>query len=125
MLALAVALTLHFTGMTAQRLPLEFTLRHRTVAGLAVVARADCGRFGYVTEVQRFAPVRVHDSRFRAVNRDVPAEIAPQGDIAILTGRLSFRRAAGTISFRARRSDTQVGWIICTTVGVRWSARAR
>jgi hypothetical protein len=126
MLVLLAALALHFAGTTSQRLPLEFAVRDGAVRGLAVLARADCGRFGFVTEVQRFPPARIRYGSFRAVARDVPEGIFPPGDVAIVTGRLTSRRTArGTLAYRARRSDDRVGWIICTSVGVRWTARVR
>jgi hypothetical protein len=125
MLALAAALAFQFTGTTAQNLPLVFTRHGAVIRSLAVVVRADCGRFGTVSEAERFPPVRVYGGSFRAVAREVPANVFPQGDVAIVSGRFVSRHVVrGTVTFRARRSDPSAGWIICTSIGVRWKAVA-
>ena len=125
MLALVAALAFQFTGTTAQNLPLVFTRRGDVIQSFSVMVRADCGRYGIVSEAQRFPPIRVYRGRFRGVARDVPKGIFPPGDLAIVTGRFVSRHVArGTITFRVRKADPAAGTIVCTSVGVRWKAIA-
>jgi len=118
---LATGSSVRFVGKTSQKRKVTFRTSAKSVRSFTFQARFVCsGRSGFVTRA-RFARIPRHGQRFSATFAASHGAVRTR-----ISGRISGRRASGTIrrraTFNAARRLDPSGKLVCRS-RVRWTAR--